>query len=188
MVIYKFNYIICFTVIFFSSLLGYGQNTVQVKKDSLKHSVLFFDADYIKDLESEPVFFDSLNVFINPPKYFKKVDTIFNGFIHIGANASIVLAKTTPILLAVAPFYDSTSFASQKETLLFKDTLTLDNGLLGYMFVVNFIHDDVEVERILYVTGNSEYSFVATATYPKSTHSLLYPVFLASFKTIKFEE
>jgi len=162
----------------------FGPNPL--KKDSANY--FFSDASFIKDLDSNSVYFDSLKVYINPPLHFKKVDTMITGFIHVGANASIILAKTTPILLAVAPFYDSTSFASQNETLVYKDTLTLNNNSFGFMFVLQFVHQDVEVERIMLVTGNQKESFVATATYPKSVHNLLFPVFIESFKTIKLED
>ncbi len=171
-------------------LMTSGQNKVGVapfpiKKDSSDY--FFSDASFIKDLDTNTAYFDSLGVYMNPPLYFKKVDTMITGFIHVGANASIFLAKTTPILLAVAPFYDSLSFASQNEILVKKDSLTINNGTFGFMFVLQFVYQEVEVERIMLVTGNQKESFVATATYPKAVHSLLYPVFIESFKTIKLE-
>jgi hypothetical protein len=178
-----------FFSVFYQTVV-YGQTIVEIdtlKTDTLSKNFLG-DASYIKDLEETPVYFDSLNVYINPPKHFRKADTIFNGFIHVGANSSIMLSKAHPVLLAVAPFYDSLSFTQQNETLIFKDTLFLNNGKFGFLFVVEFEFRDVPMQRISLITGNKEETFVAVATYPKMVSQLLYPVFIESFKTIKIEE
>lgn len=140
------------------------------------------------NISPEKVFFDSLRISINPPMHFFKEDSIFSGFIHLGANASIIIAETEPIVYAVAPYYEAKNFAENNETLMSKDTLYLNNGYWAYQFVIQFIVQEVLVERILLIAGIDGRTIVVTGNYPVEVRNLLFPVFIESFKTLVIEK
>jgi hypothetical protein len=159
-----------------------GRQSLAQSKDSL------FTKPLVNDLSLTRVTFDSLKVSINPPLHFTKIDSVLYGFIHLGANASLIIAETEPIVYAVAPYYTVENFARQNETLISKDTLYMHSGYWAYQFVLQFKVDDVLVERIFLIAGIDGKTIVVTANYPAKIHNLLYPVFIESLKTIIIEK
>ena len=143
------------------------------------------DIQYVKDLQDSIAYFDSLNVGIFPPKYFIKMDSLMSGFIHLGANASLVLAETNPILLGIAPYYSNSDFEKNNQELVSKDSLYLDNKALSFFFVIRFTQNNVEFERLLLITPSiNKQALVAFANYPYKDRDIFYPVFYKSLKTI----
>jgi len=140
------------------------------------------------DLSPKRVIFDSLKVSINPPLHFTKIDSVLYGFVHLGANSSLVIAETEPVVYAMAPYYTVENFAQQNETLISKDTLYMHTGYWAYQFVLQFKVEDVLVERIFLIAGIDGKTIVIAANYPAKVHDLLYPVFIESFKTIVIEK
>ena len=164
-------------IVLLNSINGFSQKTEPIKTDPIS-----------SDLNDIRTKFDSLRVSINPPLHFIKIDSLLFGFIHLGANASFVFAETDPIVYAVAPYYDSSSFAQNNETLISKDTLFMNNGYWGYQFVLQFMVQDRLVERIFFISGIDGRTIVVTANYPVEVHKLLYPVFIESLKTMIIEK
>jgi hypothetical protein len=156
--------------------------TFSQSRDTLIVSPLVTDLSPVRET------FDSLKVFINPPLHFMKIDSVLTGFIHLGANASLILAETEPMVFAMAPYYTIESFATNSETLISKDTLYMNSGYFGYQFVLQFMVQDVLVERIMLIFSNDHTTIVAAANYPAKVHDVLYHVFIESFKTISVEK
>lgn len=156
--------------------------SIAQSKDSLKNMPI------VTDLSPDRVTFDSIKVSIHPPLHFTKLDSMYYGFFHLGANASIILAETEPVVYAMAPYYDAESFAKNGETLISKDTLYMHTGYWAYQYVLQFQLKDVLVERIFLIAGIEGKTVVIVANYPAEVHDLLYSVFIDSFKTIVIEK
>lgn len=171
------------------SSFSQSQDSLLINVDSISvdSAYKYQDVSYAQDLSAETQIFDSLHLSIRPPLYFMKLDSMVFGFVHLGANSSIMINEVEPIVLGIAPYYNEKSFTDIKQELVQKDTLFMNDGSWGYFFVVNFTEQNKDFQRIILITPSKSKAIVVMANYPIEIREMLHPIFIESLKTLKVE-
>jgi len=176
-------------VLFSFHSVAQSSDTLQVNVDSISvdSAYKYQDVSYVQDLNPVIQSFDSLHISIQPPLYFMKLDSVIHGFVHLGANASIMVNEVEPIILGIAPYYTEKNFEDIHQKLIKKDTLYMNDGSWGFLMIVQFMEAETNFERIVLVTPSKNKAIVVMASYPLEIRQMLQPIFLESLKTLKVE-
>jgi hypothetical protein len=139
-----------------------------------------------QDLSARTVF-DSISFSIQPPKHFTKQDSSFFGFIHPGVGASIAIVNipNLPVEESISQ-YETHEFEDDSK-LVGQESVTLNSGVSAKLFKVQFVIQEVYMERIVFFVGDATRTYMIYVNYPGILNQMLYPVMLASLKTSQFE-
>jgi len=164
--------------IFLTVCLGltYGQVTVDTDPENNRAADL--------DVRVE---FDSIHFSIQPPKHFQLQESFF-GFIHAGVGGSIAIVHIPNLdVKSSSDEYAVHNFEEKGTKLIGQEELVLNSKVTATLFNVQFVIQEVLMERLVLFVGNETTTYMVYANYPALMNSLLNPVILASFKTIEFE-
>lgn len=144
----------------------------------------------ITDLKSEFKTFKNTNIRIKPPLYFEEFSSDeVSGFMNPGSAASIVAFEypETPFI----GFYDevaSEAFgqADNAEFLGSEEARTVEGSPAKFYFY-GFSVDDVEIIRIMFLTGDKNQMVFLQANYPLAFDPIIRQVIVQSFLTVQYK-
>jgi len=109
-------------------------------------------------------------------------------FFNQGSGATIQV-KEVPDIAGVYTMQAFTKEALEENegvTFVSSEEVQLASGLDAKLIVVAFNVEGMDYERIMFVTGDYNYSVIINANYPKMTKKLLFDVLKKSLITAKF--
>ncbi len=143
------------------------------------------NTEAINDVYSDgkPVQIPGTNVTITPPEHFLVSESI-PGLLHPGSSTTVQVQEvigTSYIMLqqAMTPEH----FESQNVTLISEEEVTLNNGMGGVLYLVEFTVKGYEYERLMLFAGDYNNTIWINANYPKSAKSLLHDLLVESLLT-----
>jgi hypothetical protein len=109
-------------------------------------------------------------------------------YFHQGSGSTIQV-KEVPNIAAVYTMQAITKEALEENegvTFVSSEDVQLVSGLEAKLVVVAFNVEGMDYERIMFVTGDYNYSVIINVNYPKMTKKLLFDVLKKSLITAKF--
>jgi len=167
------KYLISMTFVLLS-LFGYGQLDVNTEGMNSVYS------------DGKPVQIPGTNVTLTPPEHFLVSESI-PGLLHPGSSTTVQVQEvvgTSYIMIqqAMTPEH----FESQNVTLISQEDITLDNGMGGVLYLVEFTVKGYEYERLMLFAGDYNNTIWINANYPKSAKSLLHDLIVESLLTAQY--
>lgn len=164
-------------------LNGFAQDIVE---DTTQSNV-YMEADLMKDYQA----FKNTSLKIRPPLHFIEFSNEeLSGFMNSGTAASIVGFEydTIPYI----GYYDSiaamTYPKAEHSTYIGSEIVKTDAGFSGQLFFYTFIVDEIDVIRIMFVTGDKKKMIFLQANYPAVYNPLIKRVIIESFLTLEFKQ
>lgn len=132
--------------------------------------------------------FEGTKISIILPEGFTKVDGQ-SAFVHNG-SASSFQAQEVP---GIASVYSMKAFTKENIeqnntdiTFISEEDLITDSGAEAKLVTVGFNTQGMDFERIMFITGDYNYSVIINCNYPKMTKKLLYEKVKKSLLSVRF--
>ncbi|PLX07274.1 MAG: hypothetical protein C0596_11715 [Marinilabiliales bacterium] len=141
------------------------------------------------DLMPEYQYFKNTNVSIRPPKYFIEFSSNeASGFLSTGTAANIVGFEydQVPYLGYYENIADSAFSVVDNARFITSEKGVTQEGYKAQYFFYSFVIDDVDIIRIMFVTGDDKRMIYMQANYPAGFDALLRPVIVQSLLSVKF--
>ncbi len=141
------------------------------------------------DLSREYQTFKNTNISIRPPKHFIEFSSDeVSGFVNTGTAASIVgfENKEIPYLGFYENYADSAFSSIEHASFLGSEELKTQAGYEAKLYFYAFVVDEIDVVRIMFITGDEKQMIFLEANYPAGFDMLLRPVIVQSLLSVEF--
>lgn len=167
------------------SYSSFSQNTTDTVVVDTTNASMYRDMDLSREYQG----FKNTNITIRPPKHFIEFSSDeMSGFLNTGTAASIVGFEylDVPYLGYYEKYADSAFNSADNAKLLGVEETKTQAGYKAKFYFYNFVVDEVDIIRIMFVTGDEKQMIFLEVNYPAGFDMLLRPVIVQSLLSVEF--